>query len=367
MKYLLLALACTLTLTACDRRPTAPERATVLNGHSVTDPAPVDSAVTPDSVKFITDSVIAASSAPIVRTPIPTYDGSGQSLHPSVLFFPNGWRGWRFVMAYTPYPFLDPSFENPSIAVSQDGLTWVTPTGTVNPLLAGAGRSIAMSDPDLLYLPDSDQVELCARQYNVAISGEQILCETSGDLVRWSPPTLVLRGSGGDHISPTFVLDPTVGWRAWFVRGACGDSTSTVLTATAGDTTSVATDLAQPGTVIWHIQVRRFLGAFWALYTAYRLPSPYGCTNGDLFLARSTDGIHWTTSPTALLVHHNSTLPNGLYRSSLVYDSTADALTLFVSGFEPSSLSIRDGPTIMPGQGTAHLGNFAALRMVLGL
>lgn len=33
---------------------------------------------------------------------IPTYDGSNQSTHPSVLYFADGWHGFRYWMGMTP-------------------------------------------------------------------------------------------------------------------------------------------------------------------------------------------------------------------------------------------------------------------------
>ena len=36
---------------------------------------------------------------------IPTYDGSNQSTHPSVLQFDTPWNGYRLWMAMPPYPF----------------------------------------------------------------------------------------------------------------------------------------------------------------------------------------------------------------------------------------------------------------------
>lgn len=82
----------------------------------------------------------------LLPTPIPTYDGSGSSVHPSVLHFATGWHGWQYVMAYTPYPLLRAAYENPSLAVSHDGLVWVTPPGLHNPvLLPGPGRGEAQA------------------------------------------------------------------------------------------------------------------------------------------------------------------------------------------------------------------------------
>ena len=46
---------------------------------------------------------------------IPTYDGSGQAVHPDVYYNASGWKGYKYWMTMTPYPNSNSGFENPSI------------------------------------------------------------------------------------------------------------------------------------------------------------------------------------------------------------------------------------------------------------
>lgn len=46
---------------------------------------------------------------------IPTYDGSKQLTHPSVLYFPESWNGHKYWAVATPYPNSNDEYENPSI------------------------------------------------------------------------------------------------------------------------------------------------------------------------------------------------------------------------------------------------------------
>ena len=64
----------------------------------------------------------------------PTYDGSGQVVHPGIVYFPGGWNGYQYWLVVTPYPGGNAAFENPSILVSQDGVTWIQPPGITNPI-----------------------------------------------------------------------------------------------------------------------------------------------------------------------------------------------------------------------------------------
>jgi len=65
---------------------------------------------------------------------IPTYDGSGQCVHPSVKYIPEEWAGYEWWMAFTPYPHGNDNFENPSLVASHDGINWVVPAELINPI-----------------------------------------------------------------------------------------------------------------------------------------------------------------------------------------------------------------------------------------
>lgn len=70
---------------------------------------------------------------------IETFDGLNSPYHPSVLYFPDSWNGYKYWMAETPYspkcqPYRDRN-ECPSIHVSQDGVNWLVPDGLTNPIV----------------------------------------------------------------------------------------------------------------------------------------------------------------------------------------------------------------------------------------
>ncbi|KEH97016.1 hypothetical protein [Clostridium massiliodielmoense] len=64
----------------------------------------------------------------------PTYDGSNQAVHPKVLYFKNGWNGYKYWMGITPYPFSNDDYENPQILVSNDGIKFKSPKRDNKPL-----------------------------------------------------------------------------------------------------------------------------------------------------------------------------------------------------------------------------------------
>lgn len=88
---------------------------------------------------------------------IPTYDGSGQTTHPCVRFFPGGWNGHSWWMAHSPYANSNTELENPCLAYSDDGRQWAD-AGIPNPLVLPPEEDGAVvgynSDPHLLLRPD---------------------------------------------------------------------------------------------------------------------------------------------------------------------------------------------------------------------
>ena len=50
--------------------------------------------------------------------------GDDQAFHPKVLNFEKPWNGYRYWMAYTPYPGADQRKENPHVCVSNDRIHW---------------------------------------------------------------------------------------------------------------------------------------------------------------------------------------------------------------------------------------------------
>ena len=135
-------------------------------------------------------------------------------------------------------------------------------------------------------------------------------------------------------------------YRMWSVRtagtnGGC-TSSSNVLeyrTSTNGTVWSapVATDFAQPGYIPWHVEVIHVpsKNEFWALMSAYPTgdPAVANCSNTDLFFARSSDGIHWTTYNRAALLPSLGVAWDGaqIYRSTLLYDEANDRLRIWYS------------------------------------
>jgi hypothetical protein len=124
---------------------------------------------------------------------IPTYDGNPATTHPDVAYFSNGWNGYRYWMAFTPYPTI--ARENPSIVASNDGIKWIEPKGISNPIApladAVADGFVGQSDPDLIYYADT--LFMYYRPI-LGAPGEGIYRRYSDDGITWGGKTEILKG-----------------------------------------------------------------------------------------------------------------------------------------------------------------------------
>jgi hypothetical protein len=160
---------------------------------------------------------------------IPTYDGSGQVVHPSVIDVWNEygiprWSGYRYWMVLTPYPYSQDRYENPSLYASNDGLNWVVPQNITNPLdtAYGGWDKGFLFDPEMVYNPDTDQIWI---YYQFANAGflKMNLIRVNPDLALTGPVTIMERSpwSQKDNRTRSFCI-----WREcadrWHMWGGGG-------------------------------------------------------------------------------------------------------------------------------------------------
>lgn len=130
-------------------------------------------------------------------------------VHPSVAYIPTGWMGWRYWMAYTPYPTGNSAYENPCIAVSQDGETWETPFDVVNPLV-GKPTGGYNADTHIFFAPDYSRLYIAYAERIDGVSNKVRVVE-SAEGRKWSAPVTIITGTyGAQHFaSPSIWYNPT--------------------------------------------------------------------------------------------------------------------------------------------------------------
>ncbi len=255
--------------------------------------------------------------APLVT---PTYDGTGQVVHPDVVHVPGGWNGYEYWMGMTPYPNGNDDTENPSLLVSNDNVTWEVPPGVTNPLAPEpAGHN---DDVDLL-LVDGSMVLYWVETNLDGSSYVTRLASTDG--VDWGQPTVVLT-------LPNYVMSPTVihgddGWRMWYVRSpiGCNSPYQDVVMRTSADGIEWGPErtvtLEQPGRVPWHFDVQAVDEGYAMLFVSY--PDGTNCNATWLYHATSSDGLTWTAASAPLLTPRaGSWDSSNIYRASFTQDGT---------------------------------------------
>lgn len=278
---------------------------------------------------------LSASPAQARLLTFTTYDSSGQTVHPDVVKGHGAATGYW--MAITPYPGGNSSFENPSIFHSKDGNKWEIPTSLVNPV-AQPDVGGYLSDPDIVSTGDK---QLWMYYRNVIHGNNVIQVVKSPDGIHWSNPSIVVTVPNHLLVSPSVVNGaPQAKWQMWSVNSGtigCSAPQTTVerRTSTDGMTWGLpqATDLVQPGQVIWHVDVEWIpaRAEYWAVYNTY--PVGTTCTTDALYLARSSDGTHWTTYPSPIArVGVIDAFKHLIYRSTLIADPAATRVKLWISG-----------------------------------
>jgi hypothetical protein len=266
----------------------------------------------------------------------PTYDGSGQAVHPDVVYIPGGWNGYAYWMAMTPYPNNQDQYENPSILASIDGLTWVEPAD-INPLVdpPSGGHN---SDPDMLLVDGTLMlyyVELTGEEPGTDYSNIRVLTSTNG--TAWNGPTTVISIplAFNDYVLSPAVLYENNTFYMWYVRGACAAQGSQMYLRTSTDginwddnESAQEVSLAHDGYVVWHSDIQWDGSKYAMLYAAY--PSGSNCAYTNLYYAQSTDVVNWTANTTPVLTPAPSGWDNtDIYRSTFL--ANGDSLRIWYS------------------------------------
>lgn len=243
------------------------------------------------------------------RLEIPTYDGSGQAVHPDVMV-----DGARLLMAMTPYPFADNRLENPSVVTSTDGRTFEALPG--NPLV-GPPPIDHNDDPDLRRDPRTGEYELLYLE-TLRPERQSVVALRSPDLVTWTRRDAIVYQLDRDPfiVSPAALDHAGVTW-LFFVDISTAPARIANLTSPDGlgwDKASATPIAIELGAVSpWHIDVFPTAQGFAMLISGF--DEEFG--KQSVYLATSPDLASWTFRPEPLLSHRDPTLDvETLYRST---------------------------------------------------
>lgn len=284
--------------------------------HSELSAAIDDSAIarTPMSLVDVNEMVVQRAASPLVT---PTYDGTGQTVHPDVIFIPGGWGGYAYWMGITPYPDGVDTTENPSILASHDGTIWEVPAGLTNPIAMPV--SGFWPDPDLTFDPIKRRLYLVWLGHYVAWS------DNGTD---WTAPLMLVSGvQGTGEVSPAVVRETSTEYRMWSVQRVDGGATNKIWHRSGAsmenpisgwqNTKVECTFTPPPGKEPWHIDVQKTGSTYLAAIAC--CDAETSGANTVLYLATSSNGFDWEfgTKP-ALAGHPGGWDETNIYRATLL-------------------------------------------------
>lgn len=231
-----------------------------------------------------------------IRLNIETYlAGANQPTHPSVIAFDQPWNGYKYWMAYTPFPQAVCEEENPSIAVSNDLLYWDTPKGLLNPIAFNEETGYAdVKDPHILYRDDLDRIEvwyLGRLHPNLGGDGKTLLIlrKVSYNGIEWSNFEVICESP---YLSPSVIWEEGK-YKLWGIGYSSAGTKGTLayMESTDGKEWSEKTlctiDGQDNGWAVWHGSVSKVKDQYFFAY----MDDDY-CSK-SLYFACSSDGVNF--------------------------------------------------------------------------
>ena len=278
-----------------------------------------------ESANSIDPNLANTSHAPTYLK-IPTPDGTFQTVHPSVVYFANGWNGWKYWMVHTPYANADETKEIPCIAVSNDRITWTTPAGLINPIV-GPSQTGHYADPDMIFFNGKLHLTFLDTGFFWYMN--------SSDGVNWSDPVNLSVPAG---LSPCFIKDGDK-----FITYHVNDNVSPRVirraesnTFTSGYTTpeNISMNNFPAGYNPWHVEVKKYKSQFHILVNC-RID---GGNDNTLLFGTSQDGKIFEMANDFLLEPLAGSFADArLYKSSMVL-ITEDKYALWYSSVSSSNV-----------------------------
>lgn len=291
---------------------------------------------------LVIDPTPVGAGATVLDVPCHDEDGTDirkSSTHIDVVYIRNGFAGFRYWGAHTPYP--DIIRERPNVMCSNDGVAWRVPPGITNPIETTAivqgvlGGDAWCADTDMLYINgrlfcyymrlDSDPSYSMVRREIIPAPNGQVRL---GDVEVCWPLT-----AAQARVSPALVSEGGANVSCWYVNSA--DNSVNLVTSTDGGLTfgspsacTIQKDdsgLPRP----WHLDVVKQDGVYHMLL----MDGTIG--ENALYHLTSRDKLVWTLTnigcPSIPRYGDNLFDGAGHYRSSLV-PKEGGLFDVYVSG-----------------------------------
>ena len=281
----------------------------------------------------------------------PYADVENSIVHPSALFFKNGFAGYKYWLTYTPLPqgVGDPvEYENPCVIVSNDKVNWIELI--TNPIAIYSVDRGWLSDSFLYY--ESGTIYLIYRAY--INNGDNLYVKTTQNGLSWSDELLLKAGggSGAGHklMSPSIVKQDNkyylfchetasgatlfdqnilVRWESDAILGTYSNRQ-----VCAYDISQSRVNLSKVNTQFFHTDIKLINNVL------YGLPFSLGThVAAGIYLMKSYDkGLNWTVGHSNLIKIWNAAGEQAIkfdvtfYRSSIVFNDETKVIELFYTG-----------------------------------
>lgn len=290
---------------------------------------------------------------------IHTFDNNDSPYHPSVLYFRNGWNGYKYWMAETPFmpntkPYRD-RFECPSIHVSQDGIHWEELAESNNPIddldEKGIKELDYFSDPHLVFKDNKIECwyRLTRRRGDAGNHKNHVIIrKTTNDGINWSEREIVIKPACGHPLGEMVISQALLyidgKYHIWYInsdnkqgRELCYSNSIDGIKWAEHVTCTLKHINANP----WHIDVNIIENEIWLIC--------YDFKNLHLYRGTSYTDFEYVKEllrPSVLGSFYHC----GLYRSVLIKDeeyklyfSADDSFKTYIgimSGKSPMELSV---------------------------
>ena len=232
-----------------------------------------------------------------IETP---FEGGNQPYHPSVVAFDSAWNGYKYWMAYTPYPYGNDPAENPCIVASNDLLYWEEPSGITNPIDSPSQATdlgiTYWSDTELIYNSTDNKLECWYRGIG---STNLWVRKTSSNGVTWSERENLHTFSGTGTVSASVILEDGT-YKIWIM------SPNSYYETTDATNWGEPTTFTTEGINYWHFQVRKTTKGY-EMFAHVNWPH-----NLSIVHLASTDGITFTGTKKIISSNGDMNKPYGI-------------------------------------------------------
>lgn len=281
------------------------------------------------------DLSLVSSNNALSTLTTPTSDGSGQAVHPSVLYFKESWNNYYYWMVITPYNNSNSELENPEILVSNNGVDWIVPPGVTNPLVPSPVNGYS-ADTELVYDSDKDILWIVWRATIGGIDYVKVM--SSSDGVSWTSPVDILTSNTFYYASPAVIYEKGI-FTLWWVEVAFTDTVPRVLKyktssnmLTGWSETFSCTAAMPSGKDIWHLSMRKLNEEYHAFFHVGTANTD-SAVGHELYFATSLDNSTYrlTESPVIRQGPDSNFDKDSIYRGSAIYFPNANKYVFYYS------------------------------------